>query len=193
MRRKLRERGFQNVRAWSRGVDTALFRPRDDPVFRGLERPIWLYVGRVAIEKNLDAFLGMSIEGTKVVVGTGPALRKLRRKYSEAKFVGEKHGVSLSQYYADSDVFVFPSKTDTFGIVMIEALASGTPVAAYPVTGPIDIITSDKIGILHTDLKQAALGALSLNGYDCRTYALNFAWENCARTLQQHLEYNRWE
>ncbi len=192
MRQKLRERGFKNVRSWSRGVDTELFKPRDQPVFAGLERPIWLYVGRVAVEKNLDAFLGMPIGGTKVVVGAGPALKKLRRKHPAARFVGEKHGEVLGQYYADSDVFVFPSKTDTFGIVMIEALASGTPVAAYPVTGPIDIIGNSRVGVLHTDLKQAALEALAINRNDCREYALGFMWERCARTLQRHLVGNSW-
>ena len=193
MSQELEKRGFKNIRAWSRGVDTELFRPRDEPVFAGLARPIWLYVGRIAAEKNLDAFLGMPIRGTKVAVGTGPALEKLQRKYPEAIFVGEKRGEELAQHYADSDVFVFPSKTETFGIVMIEALASGTPVAAYPVTGPLDVIMSDRVGVLHSDLKQAALGALSLNREDCREYARRFTWENCARTLQQHLVCNRWD
>ena len=193
MRQELEKRGFKNVRAWSRGVDTELFRPRNYPVFAGLERPIWLYVGRVAAEKNLDAFLSLCIKGTKVVVGSGPALQGLRRKYPEATFVGEKHGEELARYYSDSDVFVFPSETETFGIVMVEALACGTPVAAYPVTGPMDVITSDKVGVLHPDLRQAALGALSLSGCDCRNHALRFTWQDCTRTLQQNLVGNKWD
>jgi len=160
--------------------------------FVGLRRPIWLFVGRVAVEKNLDAFLGMSLDGTKVVVGSGPAFETLRRRYPEACFVGEQHGESLARCYADSDVFVFPSKTDTFGIVMIEALASGIPVAAYPVMGPRDVIASSKVGVLHTDLKKAALGALSLKRSDCRKYALRFTWEECAERLHKSLVRNAW-
>ena len=192
MRRELMERGFRNVRAWSRGVDTELFRPHGETIFEGLERPIWLYVGRIAKEKNIDAFLSMCIGGTKVVVGVGPALARLRRYYPEAVFVGEKHGEDLARHYASGDVFVFPSKTDTFGLVLLEALASGTPVAAYPVTGPVDIITSEDVGILHSDLKQAALGALPLSGSDCREHATRFTWQNCAQTLVQNLAPNRW-
>ena len=192
MHDELAERGFKNLRIWSRGVDADLFRPSSEPVFDGLERPIWLYVGRIAVEKNLDAFLSMNIEGTKVLVGAGPSLGELKRKYPDAVFVGEKHGEELARHYAAADVFVFPSKTDTFGLVMIEALASGTPVAAYPVTGPVDVITSDKVGVLDADLRQAALGALSLSSDDCREFALGFSWENCAHALEQYLVSNRW-
>ena len=192
MQDELAEQGFKNLRIWSRGVDADLFRPSSEPVFDGLERPIWLYVGRIAVEKNLDAFLSMSIEGTKVLVGAGPSLGELKRKYPDAVFVGEKHGEELARHYAAADVFVFPSKTDTFGLVMIEALASGTPVAAYPVTGPVDVITSDKVGVLDADLRQAALGALSLSSGDCREFALGFSWENCAHALEQYLVSNRW-
>lgn len=192
MRRELEQRGFENIRSWSRGVDSDLFRPREGHLFNGMKRPIWLYVGRIAIEKNLDAFLSMEIDGTKVLVGDGPALNDLRQAYPEAVFVGEKHGEELARCYADGDVFVFPSKTDTFGMVMIEALASGTPVAAYPVTGPLDVIASDKVGVLHDDLKQAAMGALTLSREECREYALQYTWENCARTLESHLVRNHW-
>lgn len=192
MRRELEERGFENIRSWSRGVDSDLFRPREGHLFNGMKRPVWLYVGRIAIEKNLDAFLSMEIDGTKVLVGNGPALNDLRQAYPEAVFAGEKHGEELARCYADGDVFVFPSKTDTFGMVMIEALASGTPVAAYPVTGPLDVIASDKVGVLHDDLKQAAMGALTLSREECREYALQYTWENCARTLESHLVRNHW-
>ena len=193
MRNELVQRGFGNVRPWSRGVDAELFRPHEDTVFPDLERPIWLYVGRVAQEKNLDAFLSMSVKGTKVVVGEGPALGRLRRYYPQAIFIGEKHGKELARHYASGDVFVFPSKTDTFGLVLLEALATGTPVAAYPVTGPLDVITSGDVGTLHPDLKQAALGALSLNRQDCREHALKFTWDRCAQTLVQHLVSNSWD
>ena len=192
MRRELASRGFRNVRAWSRGVDTELFRPYGEDIFTGLERPVWLYVGRVAEEKNVDDFLCMGIRGTKVVVGDGPALARLRRKYPEAVFMGEKHGEELARHYSSSDVFVFPSKTDTFGLVMLEALACGTPVAAYPVTGPVDVITSNEVGVLHTDLEMAAETAMSLSNDDCREYALGYTWESCARTLACHMVPNRW-
>ena len=192
MRDELMVRGFRNLRAWTRGVDADLFRPRDSPVFGGLQRPIWLYVGRIAVDKNLEAFLSSPIGGTKIVVGDGPALKGLKRHYFDAVFVGEKHGAELVDYYAGSDVLVFPSRTDTFGMVMIEALACGTPVAAYPVTGPVDVITSDKVGVLHDDLARAALKALSLDRADCREHALQYTWENCTRILEQHLVRNHW-
>lgn len=192
MREELAEHGFRNLQPWSRGVDADLFRPRNDPVFKGLRRPIWLYVGRIAVEKNLDAFLSMDIEGTKIVVGTGPSKKKMQRKYGDSVFVGEKSGEELARYYSDADVFVFPSKTETFGMVMIEALASGTPVAAYPVAGPVDVITSDRVGVLRDDLRQAALDALSLSRNDCREFSLQYTWENCARTLLRHLVRNSW-
>lgn len=192
MREELAERGFSNLQSWSRGVDADLFKPQSEPAFNGLRRPIWLYVGRIAAEKNLDAFLSMDIEGTKVLVGAGPATKKLRRRYADVVFVAEKHGEELARHYSDADVFVFPSKTDTFGIVMIEALASGTPVAAYPVTGPVDVITSDKVGMLCDDLRKAAVDALGLSGNDCRDYALQYTWESCAQTLEQHLVRNSW-
>lgn len=140
----------------------------------------------------MEAFLSLAIGGTKIMVGTGPELGRLKRKYPDALFVGEKHGEELAHHYAGSDVFVFPSRTDTFGMVMIEALASGVPVAAYPVTGPVDVITSERVGVLDEDLESAALQALSLNGADCREHALSYTWENCACILGQHLVRNQW-
>ena len=192
LRDELARRGFRNLRIWTRGVDPDLFRPRDTQVFDRFERPVWLCVGRIAAEKNLEDFLSLDIGGTKVLVGDGPELGRLKRKYPDALFLGEKHGEELAQYYAGSDVFVFPSRTDTFGIVMIEALASGTPVAAYPVTGPVDVITSHQAGILSDDLESAALRALSLDGTLCREHALGYTWESCARILEQALVRNRW-
>ena len=192
MRRELKQRGFRNARLWTRGVDTELFRPRGESVFTDLKRPIWLYVGRIAQEKNLDAFLSMSIDGTKVVVGEGSALRRLRLKYPEAVFVGNKHGEELARHYSSGDVFVFPSKSETFGLVLLEALASGTPIAAYPVTGPMDIVTSSDVGVLHSDLRQAALGALSLSSVNCRRHAVKFKWEHCAEMLMQCIPSNDW-
>ena len=191
MRRELAARGFGNIHSWSRGVDIELFRPRDVEVFAGVQRPVWLYVGRVAEEKNIDAFLSMGMEGTKVVVGDGPALARLRRRYDEAIFLGEKHGEELARHYSSADVLVFPSKSDTFGLVMLEALACGTPVAAYPVTGPLDII-NERVGALHDDLQTAAETALSISSDACREYALGFTWGACSRSLARHLCLNRW-
>lgn len=193
VRKDLTAHDFKNISPWSRGVDAEMFKPSDACIYNGLARPIWLYVGRIAVEKNLDAFLSLELQGTKALVGDGPAMAGLRRKYPDAVFLGEKHGDELARHYADGDVFVFPSKTDTFGMVMVEALASGIPVAAYPVSGPIDVITSDKVGALDNDLKRAAMSALSLNADDCREYALNYSWENCARALESHLVRNHWE
>ncbi len=190
LKRELASYGFSNLTPWTRGVDTELFHPdkRDDS--SPYPRPIWLYVGRIAVEKNLEAFLNLKMEGTKLLVGDGPDRKKLEVAYSDAVFAGAIFGKALAQHYANADVFVFPSKTDTFGLVMLEALACGTPVAAYPVTGPIDVITDEKAGILHDDLKQAAEKALTLNREDCRHYALNYSWENCARIFEQHLYKN---
>ena len=143
---ELRMRGFRNVVLWSRGVDTSLFHPRD--VDLCLPTPVFLSVGRVAVEKNLEAFLDLDLPGTKLVVGDGPARAALERKYPDAVFLGARHGEELAEIYAAADIFVFPSKTDTFGLVLLEALASGLPVAAFPVTGPRDVIGSAPVGVL---------------------------------------------
>lgn len=179
LRGELAARGFRNLRAWSRGVDTTLFRPRPKGFF-SLPRPVWLYVGRVAVEKNVGAFLDLDLPGTKVVVGDGPQLRELERRYSDVRFVGPQHGEPLAQHYAAGDVFIFPSRTDTFGLVILEALASGVPVAAYPVPGPIDVIEDGKVGCLDHDLANAAKKALAIPAEACRAYALNFSWRHCA-------------
>jgi len=179
LREELEEKGFSHTVLWPRGVDTELFRIRDKR-FLPDERPIFLYVGRVAVEKNIEAFLHMPLPGTKYVVGDGPALPHLRAAYPQVQFVGAKQGVELAKCYAAADVFVFPSRTDTFGIVMLEAMASGVPVAAYPVRGPLDIVRSGETGYLGEDLKEAALKALALNSSKCRQYALKFSWKASA-------------
>jgi glycosyltransferase involved in cell wall biosynthesis len=188
VQRELEERGFRNVLAWTRGVDTELFRPRDKDFLAGLKRPIWLNVGRVAVEKNIEAFLKLPLDGTKLVVGDGPQLDALKRKFPGVHFVGAKKGEELARYYAASDVFVFPSRTDTFGLVILEALASGVPVAAYPVAGPLDVIGNSGAGVLDEDLLAACYTALTIPGEHCRAYAQRFSWEACARQFLDNLK-----
>jgi len=187
--RELRGRGFRNVVLWSRGVDSSLFRPREPTL--DLLRPIFLSVGRIAREKNLEAFLDLDLPGTKVVVGDGPALAALKRRYPEAIFPGELFGEQLAGAYASSDVFVFPSKTDTFGLVLLEALASGVPVAAFPVAGPRDVITDPAVGVLDDDLHGACLRALTLSHDKCRAFAVGHSWESCARIFIAHVSATR--
>jgi glycosyltransferase involved in cell wall biosynthesis len=186
LRQELRRHGLLRTALWPRGVDTDLFRIRDKSFIRDV-RPIFLYVGRVAVEKNIHEFLGLDLPGTKVVVGNGPALEKLKRNFTKVRFVGAKTGIDLARYFAAADVFVFPSKTDTFGIVMLEALACGVPVAAYPVRGPLDIIEDGKVGFLDTDLKTAALKALKIDPMDCRRFSLQYSWESSTRQLIKQL------
>ncbi len=182
LRSELQDRGFGNLVEWGRGVDVDLFRPRPQPErdFLGLKRPIWLYVGRVAVEKNIRAFLDLDLDGSKLVVGGGPQLEQLRRDYPDACFVGPKYGEDLARHYAAGDVFVFPSLTDTFGLVMLEALASGVPVAAFPVTGPLDVIADAPIGRLDRDLGAAARAALGISPEACRAFALERSWRRSA-------------
>lgn len=182
----LRARGFGNVRLWSRGVDTALFRPRakERP---DVPRPISLYVGRLSVEKNLDAFLGLDLPGTKLVVGDGPRLAELRRRYPSARFLGARHGEELAHCYASADVFVFPSRTDTFGLVLLEALASGVPVAAYPAPGPLDVLDGSDAGCLDEDLGRAVRGALAIPAERCRAHALRFSWRASAEQFLANL------
>jgi glycosyltransferase involved in cell wall biosynthesis len=164
---------------WSRGVDTELFRPRDARAL-DLPRPIFLYVGRLAVEKNLDAFLSLDLPGSKVVVGDGPLGQKLRRQYPQAVFLGFRSGEALAAIYATADAFMFPSRTDTFGIVLLEALASGLPVAAFPVRGPADVIAGHRVGVLDDDLRAAALAALSVPKAACRDFAVRHSWKKSA-------------
>jgi glycosyltransferase involved in cell wall biosynthesis len=183
---ELSERGFGHLGMWTRGVDIDLFRP-DRAIDLGLPRPIFMSVGRIAVEKNLEAFLSLDLPGTKVVVGTGPAEARLKREFPEVKFLGPLENGTLAAHLAGADVFVFPSRTDTFGIVQLEALASGVPVAAFPVTGPKDVVGGHPIGVLDEDLGRACLEALKLSRDDCRTFALACSWENSARQFLGHV------
>lgn len=179
-------RGFTNIRRWTRGVDTDLFRPRDKG-FLDLPRPISLYVGRVAVEKNLEDFLKLDLPGTKVVVGDGPARAELQARYPEVHWAGARHGEDLARHYAAADVFVFPSRTDTFGLVLLEALASGVPVAAYPVPGPLDVVNGSGTGCLSEDLAEAVETALTIPPERCRDYALGFSWRRSAEQFLANL------
>ncbi|BBL73237.1 glycosyltransferase family 4 protein [Methylomagnum ishizawai] len=184
---ELKARGFENPVLWSRGVDADLFSP-DAAIHLEERRPIFLYAGRVAVEKGIEDFLRLDLPGTKYVVGDGPQREELARQFPEARFVGYKTGRELAGYIAAADVFVFPSRTDTFGLVLLEALACGVPVAAYPVQGPSDVLTDAKVGCLSEDLRSAALGALSLDRGDCRRFALGFSWDRCARQFLSNLQ-----
>jgi glycosyltransferase involved in cell wall biosynthesis len=183
---ELRTRGFRNVVLWPRGVDARHFHPR--AVDLGLPRPVFLCVGRVAVEKNLEAFLDLDLPGTKLIVGDGPALSALTRKYPQATFLGARQGEALAEAYAAADVFVFPSKTDTFGLVLLEALASGLPVAAFPVTGPRDVIGSAPVGALNDDLQTACLAALRISPQACLEFAASHTWEASARAFVEHAQ-----
>jgi glycosyltransferase involved in cell wall biosynthesis len=182
VRQELLAQGFEHVELWSRGVDSSLFHPREKEFIRDL-RPVALYAGRVAVEKNLEAFLKLDFPGSKYVVGAGPDLDALRQKYPGVRFVGFKHGEELASYIAAADVFVFPSKTDTFGLTMLEAMAAGVPVAAYPVTGPKDVVRHGETGYLDADLGRAVAGALTLAPQACVDFARSRTWEACARQL----------
>ncbi len=180
--------GFSNARVWSRGVDLALFEPlAGQPPAYDLPRPVWLNVGRLAVEKNLEAFLRLDLPGTKVVVGDGPQAAELKAKFPNAIFLGVKFGADLARAYASADVFVFPSRTDTFGLVMLEALASGLPVAAYPVQGPLDVLAGSLAGVMDDDLGAACRRALAVPRDLCRAHALRFTWDEAARQFIGHL------
>lgn len=189
MQKRLTDRGFKNVEIWSRGVETETFKPRDKN-FLTAERPISMYMGRVAVEKNMEAYLDLDIPGTKYVVGDGPDKVALKEKYPNVVFTGFKHGEELAQYLAAADVFVFPSLTDTYGLVMLEAMACGVPVAAFPVTGPIDVVKNGITGILNDDLKTAISEALNINSQDCIDFAKNNSWEKCASVFFNYLHNN---
>jgi glycosyltransferase involved in cell wall biosynthesis len=180
-------RGFTNLGLWTRGVDTDLFNP-NRAIDLGLPRPIFISVGRIAVEKNLEAFLSLELPGTKVVIGYGPQEAELRCRFPAARFLGKVEGTLLAGHLAAADVFVFPSKTDTFGIVQLEALASGVPIAAYPVTGPKDVIGDHPIGVLGEDLREACLGALDVSREACRAFALDNTWDRSARQFLDHAD-----
>ena len=181
MRELLGQRGFRNLVTWERGVDTGLFRPLaaiEKPV---RDAPVFIYVGRVAVEKNIEAFLQLELPGKKQVVGAGPALEQMAQKYPAVEFLGYRFGEELAATIAAADVFVFPSLTDTFGLVMLEAMACGLPVAAFPVTGPIDVVQDGVTGVLDNDLQKAALAALELDGKACREHALSRTWRRATQ------------
>jgi glycosyltransferase involved in cell wall biosynthesis len=183
---ELRSHGFNNVLRWPRGVDSTLFHP-SRACDLGLKRPIFLAVGRLAVEKNLDAFLALDLPGTKAVVGDGPARPVLESRYNDAVFLGAKHGAELAAIYAGADVFVFPSRTDTFGLVLLEALASGLPIAGFAVETTRDVVGAAPVAVLDNDLRAACLGALAIPRDVCRQYAETMTWEASARLFLSNL------
>lgn len=182
-RDELAAKGFGNLVVWGRGVDVERFRPLPRSV---AERPRLLYVGRVASEKNIEAFLALDIEANKVVVGDGPEREALQRRFPGAAWLGYRYGDDLTREYAQADAFVFPSRTDTFGLVMLEAMACGTPVAAYPVTGPVDVVSEVMNGALDTDLSEAVRRALAVPRESCREFALQHSWRAVAERLARN-------
>jgi len=182
---ELGKRGFAHLAMWTRGVDTDLFRP-DRAMTFDLPRPIFVSVGRIAVEKNLAAFLALDLPGSKVIIGDGPQARELQRRFPAAHFLGQLEGETLAAHLAAADVFVFPSRTDTFGLVQLEALACGIPVAAYPVPGPQDVIGRNPVGVLDEDLKSASLKALTISRAACRAFALTHSWEQSALQFISH-------
>jgi glycosyltransferase involved in cell wall biosynthesis len=190
--RELARVGLANVARWTRGVDLDVFSPRaaESQLVAGCPRPRFLYVGRVSVEKNIEAFLTLDLPGTRIVAGEGPALPRLRQRFPEVRFVGVLGRDELAQLYSSVDVFVFPSRTDTFGLVLLEALACGTPVAAFPVQGPIDVVGNADVACLGDDLRSTALHALRIPRERCRRYAERFSWRAASEqfiTLQAPL------
>lgn len=190
LRHDLTARGFKNLANWRRGVDTDVFKPGPKD-FLSLRRPLAAYVGRVAVEKNIDAFLRMPWHGGKIVIGDGPERARLHAQYPQTLFTGFKFGEDLAAHLAAADIMVFPSRTDTFGLVNLEAMACGVPVAAYPVTGPIDVIEEGVTGALDEDLVRAAQRALTLDPQTCRAHALRFGWDASAREFESNLVFCR--
>ncbi len=195
MRDELQRHGFRNLSAWSRGVDTQVFKPREpqEPdLFAGMARPIWLNVGRVAVEKNIEAFAALDLPGTQVIVGDGPQREELIAKYPDVVFTGAKFGAELAAHFSCADVFVFPSLTDTFGLVILEAMAAGVPVAAYPAPGPIDIIPGSGAGVLaatvEDGLREACLACLDIDRKAVRAFAERFSWRACAEEFVRNLQ-----
>ena len=186
MRSELDARGFRNLAAWRRGVDTELFKPTPKG-FLKLPRPIAAYVGRVAVEKNIEAFLAMPWEGSKIVIGDGPERARLESRYPQATFTGFRFAEDLAAHLAAADVMVFPSLTDTFGLVNLESMACGVPVAAYPVPGPIDVIKDGVTGALDDDLGRAARRALDIDPAACREAAVRCGWDASAREFEGNL------
>jgi glycosyltransferase involved in cell wall biosynthesis len=181
--RELAQWGIHNIARWTRGVDLDVFQPSGEPspLIKGLPRPLFLCVGRVSVEKNINAYLDLDLPGTKIVAGVGPALETLRKRHPEVCFLGVLSRADLAKLYSSVDVFVFPSRTDTFGLVMLEALACGAPVAAFPVQGPLDVVGESGVAVLDEDLRKAALAALRIDRANCRTYAERFSWAAATR------------
>lgn len=186
VRRELAAQGFDKAVLWTRGVDVALFRP-DCPAALELPRPVFLYVGRVAAEKSLPDFLELDLPGSKLVVGDGHQLPEMKRRYPRVHFAGRQEGEALVRHYASADVFVLPSRTETFGLVLLEALACGLPVAALPVPGPLDVIGGSSAGVLDWDLRAAALAALKIPREICLAYALRFDWRHSVEQFLGHV------
>ncbi len=191
MKKELISIGFDSNKmvTWTRGGNHGAFK-NPKKIDLPYERPIWIYVGRIAIEKNVRAFLELDLKGTKIIIGKGPDLKKLMKEYPKNIFLGEKTNGELASYLSSSDVFVFPSKTDTFGIVICEALNCGIPVAAYPVPGPLDIFDGSKINCLDHDLKQSALKALKIKREDCLDFSKKFSWEEAAKIFIENISAN---
>lgn len=187
---ELAAHGFENVVPWTRGVDTTLFSPHHPPAVN-LAGPVSIYVGRVSVEKNIEAFLDLDMPGTKLVVGGGPQLSALQQKYPDVVFTGPKFGEDLAAHYASGDIFVFPSLTDTFGLVMLEAMASGLPVAAFPVTGPLDVLDGAKAGFMRENLSEATELAFAACAKDARKHAEKFSWEACAEQFLDNLVHTQ--
>ncbi|MBW3567252.1 MAG: glycosyltransferase family 1 protein [Proteobacteria bacterium] len=185
--RRLQDRGFENVVVWSRGVDTEMFRPCGKSALDHLPRPVMLYLGRVSVEKNLEEFLRIPMAGSKVIIGDGPDLRALQGAWPDAHFLGYKFGDDLVRHLSAADVFVFPSRTDTFGLVLLEAMACGVPVAAYPVTGPVDVVRDGINGALDDDLRSAILAALAVDGRNARAHAVRNSWDTCTADFLNYL------
>jgi glycosyltransferase involved in cell wall biosynthesis len=187
MRMELQARGFRNLALWPRGVDTELFRP-DQPLLIDFQRPIFLMVSRLAVEKNIEAFLSLDLPGSKVIVGDGPQAEELQFRFPKAIFLGLKTGQELAAIYAAADVFVFPSLTDTYGIVMLEAAASGVPTAAFPVSGPLDVLGGTGAAVLDEDLRKACLMALRIPRETCRAFAMTRSWRSATGTFLSLVE-----
>jgi glycosyltransferase involved in cell wall biosynthesis len=188
MRRELTGRGFERLVAWTRGVDTTLFRPGCAPAIE-LPRPVFLYVGRVAVEKNLPAFLDLDLPGSKLVVGDGPSLAAMKRRYPQVHFAGAQFGEALVRHYAAADVMVLPSRTETFGLVLLEAMACGVPVAAFPSAGPNDVIGDSGAGIIDEDLGRAARAALDIPRERCLAHARRYSWQASIDQFVSHLAW----
>ena len=186
VKQDLEKFGFTNVVLWTRGVDLDIFHRQESKVLN-TARPIFLYVGRVAIEKNVEAFLKLDLPGSKWVAGEGPQLAELKSRYPEANYLGVLSQAELAKVYAAADVFVFPSRTDTFGLVLLEALACGLPVAAYPVTGPVDVLGDGGAGAMHEDLREACLDALKIDRAHARAWAERFSWRAASEQFASHL------